>query len=148
MKNVILVAAVISLIVMAVVPAVAGRSGQAGKSKIAHVDLYPQDGDPSGPADPAVAEMYADASGRIKYNLEGDLEIVFNGHQLVAGKTYQLYSGGNALGDAVVANGGGNVHIEASLAGTTAADLGGYINLWVMDGATKLYRVARGEAVK
>ena len=136
MKKVILLVAVVVLIAgMFVVPAVAGKGGQAGKSNIAHVDLE---------VTPVAAADYPDASGRIKYNIEGDIDFVFNGHGLIPGEEYVLRAG-PVLGTGV-ANGGGNVHIAGVVAGVSASDL--TVRIRLRETAAGSLRVLRGTLVE
>jgi hypothetical protein len=112
----------LSLLVCTLVGAVgipviaAGRSGQAGKSKVAHLYLYEKD-----PASWQIVD--GGAWGKMKHNLSGStFDYVFNGHWLVAGQDYTLiyypdpWPGQNliCLGQAR-ADEEGNVHIEESV---------------------------------
>ena len=106
---------VLSLLVA--LPMIAGGpTGPAGKSNVGHLSLFEKD--------PATWEIIeGGAWGKMTYNLSGpEFEFVFNGHGLEAGVEYRLIyypdpwpgTGLICLGTAT-ANGGGNVHIAASV---------------------------------
>jgi len=93
-----------------------GKTGQAGKSNVAHLYLYEKDN-----ADWTIVED--GAWGKMKYNLAGpEFDFVFNGHGLEPGSDYTLIyypdpwpgSGLICLGSGVVDD-EGNVHIAASV---------------------------------
>ena len=105
-----------------------GKTGQAGKSNIAHLYLYEKI--PDEPADPTVPWVVVEdgAWGKMKYNLSGEeFDFVFNGHGLVPGEVYCLIyfvdvSAGWTAGLPAIfclgmgeANGGGEVHIAESV---------------------------------
>ena len=104
-----------------------GKTGQAGKSNIAHLYLYQKTY-----VDPNVGD-YLDvdggAWGKMKYNLAGEtFDFVFNGHGLVPGDDYTLIyypdpwpgTGLICLGSGIV-NDEGNIHIADSV--DTGVDL-------------------------
>lgn len=106
---------VLSLLVT--VPMIAqGPSGPAGKSNVGHLNLFEKD--------PGTWEIVeGGAWGKMTYNLSGpEFSFVFNGHGLEARAEYRLIYypdpwpgvGLICLGSAT-ANGGGNVHIAASV---------------------------------
>ena len=109
--------AVVLVLGLCALPALAkGPNGPAGKSNIAHLYLYEKD-----PGDWNIVED--GAWGKMKYNLSGPtFDFVFNGHELEAGSDYTLIyypdpwpgTGLICLGFGT-ANGGGNVHIAASV---------------------------------
>ena len=126
MKKFAMIALVVFMAGMLVCPVAMakGKNGPAGKSNIGHLYLYEKD--------PATWEIVeGGAWGKMKYNLSGaEFEFVFNGHGLVPGENYTLLYypdpwpgvGLICLG-AGLANGGGDVHIMASVdTGTLPAD--------------------------
>lgn len=98
----------------------AGKTGKAGKSHVAHLYLFEKD--------PTTWEIVeGGAWGMMKYIVEGaEFEFVFNGHGLEPGEEYTLIyypdKDGNpwprvdiiCLGEGA-ANGGGNIHIAGSV---------------------------------
>jgi len=91
-----------------------GKTGQAGKSNIAHLYLHEKD------ADWVIVEN--GAWGKMKYNISGpEFDFVFNGHGLVPGDDYTLIyypdlwpgTGLICLGSGTV-NEEGNIHIAES----------------------------------
>ena len=110
-----LVLAVAVALAMVVSPVYAkGNSGQAGKSNVAHLYLDPYGDDPEEPY----------AWGKVKYNLTGcTLDFVFNGHELIPGTYYGMYSRGVLLGFAM-ANEFGDVHIKGSYSACAGLDNG------------------------
>ena len=96
-----------------------GKTGQAGKSNIAHLYLYQKTSDESDDW-PIVEDG---AWGKMKYNISGpEFDFVFNGHGLVPGDDYTLIyypdpwpgEGLICLGSGTV-NDEGNIHIAASV---------------------------------
>ena len=112
------------LLSLAVVPALAGKTGPAGKSNVGHLYLYEKD--------PDTWEIVEDGAwGKMKYNLSGPtFDFVFNGrcepYGLEPGEDYTLIyypdKDGNpwpredviCLGSGT-ANEEGNVHIQGSV---------------------------------
>jgi len=96
-----------------------GKTGQAGKSNIAHLYLYQKTCD--GSNDWPVVE--GGAWGKMKYNISGpEFDFVFNGHGLVPGDDFTLIyypdpwpgNGLICLGSGIV-NDEGNIHIAESV---------------------------------
>jgi hypothetical protein len=100
-----------------------GPSGQAGRSNVAHLYLYEKTGDPDW-------DIVVDGAwGKMKYNLSGEtFDFVFNGHGLLPGVEYELIYYVDPFDQSQwatlhsimclgtgTANGGGNVHIAASV---------------------------------
>jgi len=94
-----------------------GKSGQAGKSNIAHLYLYQKDAE----GDWSVVE--GGAWGKMKYNLSGlTFDFVFNGHRLEPNTDYSLiyyadpWPGVNGDAGVLIASGTsdeeGNIHLE------------------------------------
>ena len=94
-----------------------GKSGQAGKSNIAHLYLYQKDAE----GDWSVVD--GGAWGKMKYNLNGStFDFVFNGHRLEPDTGYSLiyyadpWPGVNGGAGALIASGtadeDGNIHLE------------------------------------
>ena len=93
-----------------------GKTGQAGKSNIAHLYLHEKD--------PDTWEIVEDGAwGKMKYNMSGDeFDFVFNGHGLEIGSEYTLIyypdpwpgTGLICLGSGTV-NEEGNIHIAESV---------------------------------
>lgn len=116
MRKLLFWSVVLSLLVT--LPMIAGGpTGPAGKSNVGHLSLFEKTGHP----DWQIVE--GGAWGKMTYNLSGpEFEFVFNGHGLEAGVEYCLIyypdpwpgTGLICLGTAT-ANGGGNVHIAASV---------------------------------
>lgn len=105
----------LTLVAYAVVPAVAGDGGPAGKSNRAHLYLYEKD--------PATWEIVpGGAWGKMAYDLSGPtFDFVFNGHGLGAGDYTLIYypdpwpgSGLICLGS-TAADEYGNVHIAGAV---------------------------------
>lgn len=113
MKKYLVFALAALLVVALATGAVAGKTGPAGKSNIAHLYLYEKDSEtweiePGG------------AWGKMKYNLSGEeFEFVFNGHRLEPNTEYSLiyyaddWPGNNpgALIGSGTSNNGGNIHL-------------------------------------
>jgi hypothetical protein len=118
MKKYLILVLIVLLIIGALsVGVLAGKTGQAGKSNIAHLYLYEKTGEP----DWDIVE--GGAWGKMKYNLSGaTFDFVFNGHGLEPGTVYTLiyYSdpwpgaGLICLGSGTV-NEEGNIHIAESV---------------------------------
>jgi hypothetical protein len=116
MKKYLILVLIVLLIGTLSVGVLAGKTGQAGKSNIAHLYLYEKTGEP----DWVIVE--GGAWGKMQYNLSGvEFEFVFNGHGLVPGEAYSLIyypdpwppSSIIVLGTGT-ANNGGEVHIAGS----------------------------------
>ena len=93
----------------------AGKTGQAGKSNIAHLYLHEKD--------PDTWEIIEDGAwGKMKYNLSGEtFDFVFNGHGLEPGLHYHIiYYPDPWPGEGLICLGGstvnedGDVHIAVS----------------------------------
>jgi hypothetical protein len=140
MKKLLFWSIVLSLLVT--LPMIAGGpTGPAGKSNVGHLSLFEKD--------PVTWEIIeGGAWGKMTYNLSGpEFEFVFNGHGLEAGADYCLIyypdpwpgTGLICLGCAT-ANGGGNVHIAASvdtgdLPATADKNSGTGAKLWLVPAA-------------
>ena len=97
-----------------------GKSGQAGKSNVAHLYLYQKDTE----GDWSVVD--GGAWGKMKYNLSGPtFDFVFNGHRLEPDTSYSLiyyadpWPGVNGDAGALIISGtsdeDGNLHLEGSV---------------------------------
>ena len=117
MKKYLILVLIVLLIGALTVGVLAGKTGQAGKSNIAHLYLYEKD--------PDTWEIVEEdgAWGKMKYNLSGDtFDFVFNGHGLDPGLEYTLIyypdpwpgTGLIDLGSGIV-NEEGNIHIAESV---------------------------------
>lgn len=116
MKKYLILVLVVLLIGALTVGVMAGKSGQAGKSNIAHLYLYEKTGEPDW-------DIVEDGAwGKMKYNLSGEtFDFVFNGHGLEPGLDYTLIyypdpwpgNGLICLGNGIV-NDEGNIHIAES----------------------------------
>ena len=87
MKKYLILVLIVLIIGALTIGVMAGKSGQAGKSNVAHLYLYEKmdDGSPDWPI------VEDGAWGKMKYNLSGEeFEFVFNGHGLVADMDYTL----------------------------------------------------------
>ncbi|MBA7520875.1 hypothetical protein ES705_12974 [subsurface metagenome] len=83
MRKYLILVLVVLLIGALTLGVLAGKTGQAGKSNIAHLYLHEKD------ADWVIVED--GAWGKMKYNMSGEtFDFVFNGHGLVAGEDYTL----------------------------------------------------------
>ena len=122
MKKYLILVLIVLLIGALSVGVLAGKTGQAGKSDIAHLYLYEKI--PDEPADPTVPWVVVEdgAWGKMKYNMSGsEFDFVFNGHGLEAGFDYTLIyypdpwpgDGLICLGSGIV-NENGDVHIAGS----------------------------------
>jgi hypothetical protein len=123
MKKYIILVLIVLLIGALTVGVLAGKTGQAGKSNIAHLYLYEKTSLPL--TDPPTPWPIVEdgAWGKMKYNLSGStFDFVFNGHGLEAGEDYTLiyypdpWPGTDliCLGDGT-ANVDGDVHIAGSV---------------------------------
>jgi len=119
MRKYIILVLVVLLIGALSIGVLAGKTGQAGKSNIAHLYLYQKTSDESDDW-PIVEDG---AWGKMKYNISGpEFDFVFNGHGLVPGDDYTLIyypdpwpgTGLICLGSGIV-NDEGNIHIAASV---------------------------------
>ncbi len=117
MKKYIILVLIVLLIGALTVGVLAGKTGQAGKSNIAHLYLYEKD--------PVTWEIVEEdgAWGKMKYNISGpEFDFVFNGHGLEPDKMYTLIyypdpwpgEGLIYLGEGTV-NEEGNIHIAESV---------------------------------
>jgi len=116
MKKYLILVLIVLLISALTVGVLAGKTGQAGKSNIAHLYLYEKD--------PDTWEIVEDGAwGKMKYNISGpEFDFVFNGHGLVEGTEYTLIyypdpwpgTGLICLGSGTV-NEEGNIHIAESV---------------------------------
>jgi len=117
MKKYLILILIVLLIGVLTIGVLAGKSGQAGKSNVAHLYLYEKTPlpltEPPEETDPwPIVE--GGAWGKMKYNLSGEeFEFVFNGHGLEPGEDYTLIYypdpwPGNANVD-------GDVHIAGSV---------------------------------
>ena len=149
-KLVVVLVAALVLMSLAVVPALAGKNGPAGKSNVGHLYLYEKD--PDGPDDTWGTDddwsiVDGGAWGKFNYQLSGtggDTEVsgVFNGKGLEANAVYSLIYYPEPVDDPwtappvveVIGSGtaktNGNVHImgSATIGGPdTQPDVGDYI---------------------
>jgi len=118
MKKYLILLLIVLLIGALSVGVLAGKTGQAGKSNIAHLYLHEKD------ADWEIVPEPEGAWGKMKYNMSGDeFDFVFNGHGLEIGLEYTLIyypdpwpgTGLICLGNGIV-NEEGNIHIAESVA--------------------------------
>jgi len=120
MKKYLILVLIVLLIGALSVGVLAGKTGQAGKSNIAHLYLYEKD-----PSDWSIVD--GGAWGKMKYNQTGEtFDFVFNGHGLVADQEYCLiyyedpgFGWPNGMPNIYclgmgTANAGGEVHIADS----------------------------------
>jgi hypothetical protein len=83
MKKYLILVLIVLLISALTVGVLAGKTGQAGKSNIAHIYLHEKDDN--------WVIVEDGAWGKMKYNLSGEtFDFVFNGHGLVEGEDYTL----------------------------------------------------------
>lgn len=134
MKKYLILVLIVLLMGALFVGVVVGKTGPAGKSNVAHLELYEKD--------PGTWEIVpGGAWGKMKYNLSGpEFDFVFNGHDLEADVDYTLIyypdKAGNpwprediiCLGSGT-ANGGGEVHIANSVATGDLPDGGVDLNV-------------------
>ena len=127
MKKYLVLVLIVLLIGALTVGVLAGKTGKAGNSNVAHLYLYEKTPAPvTNPPTPDWLIVEDGAWGKMKYNLSGEeFEFVFNGHGLEAGFDYTLiyypdYTDNPwpreniiCLGNGI-ANGGGQIHIEGS----------------------------------
>jgi hypothetical protein len=116
MKKYLILVLIVLLISALSVGVLAGKTGQAGKSNIAHLYLHEKD--------PDTWDIVEDGAwGKMKYNLSGsEFDFVFNGHGLVPGEDYTLIyypdpwpgTGLICLGNGTV-NEEGDIHIAESV---------------------------------
>jgi hypothetical protein len=116
MKKYLILVLIVLLISALSVGVLAGKTGQAGKSNIAHLYLHEKD--------PDTWDIVPDGAwGKMKYNMSGDeFDFVFNGHGLEPGLDYTLiYYPDPWPGDGLIcfgsgiANEDGDVHIMGSV---------------------------------
>jgi len=129
MKKYLILVLIVLLISALSVGVLAGKTGQAGKSDIAHLYLYEKT--PAELTDPPTPWEIVEggAWGKMKYNTSGStFDFVFNGHGLVPGDDYTLIyypdyawpdnpwprEGIICLGNGIV-NDEGNIHIAESV---------------------------------
>lgn len=139
MKRLAILMAVAALFLWAS-PALAGKSGPAGKSNVAHLYLYEKN-----PSDWSIVD--GGAWGKMAYNLAGPtFDYVFNGHGLAPNTEYSLiyyadsWPGNNpgALVASGVSNDGGNIHLSGSpdlnmdLPGAADANYPGGAKIWLV----------------
>jgi len=119
MKKYLILVLVVLLIGALTVGVLAGKTGQAGKSNVAHLYLYEKTDD--GTMDWPIVD--GGAWGKMKYNISGpEFDFVFNGHGLEPGTDYTLIyypdpwpgTGLICLGEGT-ANAEGDVHIAESV---------------------------------
>lgn len=110
LRNALLIGTCLLMVAAITVPGMsAGKQGRAGKSNIAHLDLYP-----------GGAEPEPDAWGKVKFNISGEtLDYVLNAHDLTPGVEYILKSGGVVYGSDT-ADEWGNVHFKGCIPGEEA----------------------------
>ena len=115
MKKYLILVLIVLLIGALTAGVLAGKTGQAGKSNIAHLYLYEKD--------PVTWEIVEDGAwGKMKYNLSGEtFDFVFNGHGLEPGLHYHIiYYPDPWPGEGLICLGGstvnedGDVHIAVS----------------------------------
>ena len=133
----------VAAFMLVTMPAFAVQNGQAGKSNVAHLNLYEKN-----PADWTVVE--GGAWGKMKYNLSGEtFDFVFNGHGLTVGAEYSLiyyadpWPGDNpgALIGSGTVNEDGDIHIAGSeklnidIPHTDDANYPGGAKIWLVTSA-------------
>ena len=120
MKKLLVIVLTLALLIAASTVALAkdtpaNDKAQSGKSNIGHLYLYEKVPTGEWPI------VDGGAWGKLKHNLSGsELDVVFNGHGLVAGQAYSLityvdpWPGTVEVFGTATANGEGNVHIKGS----------------------------------
>ena len=110
MKKYLILVLIVLLISALSVGVLAGKTGQAGKSNIAHLYLHEKD--------PDTWDIVPDGAwGKMKYNMSGDeFDFVFNGHGLEIGLEYTLiYYPDPWPGEGLVCLGSGTVNEEGDI---------------------------------
>ena len=119
MKKYLILVLIVLLISALSVGVLAGKTGQAGKSNIAHLYLHEKD--------PGTWEIVEDGAwGKMKYNLSGlEFDFVFNGHGLVEGTEYTLiYYPDPWPGEGLICLGSGTVNEEGDIHIAESVDTG------------------------
>jgi hypothetical protein len=119
MKKYLILVLIVLLIGALSVGVLAGKTGQAGKSNIAHLYLYEKD--------PNTWEIVEDGAwGKMKYNLSGaTFDFVFNGHGLAEGTEYTLiYYPDPWPGTGLICLGSGTVNEEGDIHIADSSDTG------------------------
>ena len=110
MKKYLILVLIVLLISALSVGVLAGKTGQAGKSNIAHLYLHEKD--------PDTWDIVPDGAwGKMKYNMSGDeFDFVFNGHGLEPGLDYTLiYYPDGWPGNGLICLGNGTVNEEGDV---------------------------------
>jgi len=118
-KYLILVLVVLLIGALTVGVLAVGKTGQAGKSNIAHLYLHEKD--------PDTWEIVPDGAwGKMKYNLSGStFDFVFNGHDLEIGLEYTLiYYPDPWPGTGLICLGSGTVNEEGDIHIAESVDTG------------------------
>ena len=119
MKKYLILVLIVLLIGALTVGVLAGKTGQAGKSNIAHLYLHEKD--------PDTWEIVPDGAwGKMKYNMSGDeFDFVFNGHDLEPGLDYTLiYYPDPWPGEGLICLGSGTVNEEGDVHIAESVDTG------------------------
>ena len=119
MKKYLILVLIVLLIGALTVSVLAGKTGQAGKSNVAHLYLYEKS-----PVDWEIVED--GAWGKMKYNLSGaTFDFVFNGHGLAEGTEYTLiYYPDPWPGTGLICLGSGTVNEEGDIHIAESVDTG------------------------
>lgn len=133
MRKILVVAIVVMLTIGTVGVAMAkdipaNGKAQSGKSNIGHLYLYEKDA--------GWVIVDGGAWGKLKHNVSGSsLDVVFNGHGLVAGQSYSLityvdpWPGAVQVLGTATADSDGNVHI----AGSTSPGTQNQLKIWLVE---------------
>ena len=134
MKKILIIATLVALLAVSTIGIAMAKNtpakykAQSGNSNIGHLYLYEKDS--------SWDIVDGGAWGKLKYNLSGDeLEVVFNGHGLVAGQEYSLityvdpWPGSVLVFGTATANSGGNVHI----AGAVSPSSQSLLKIWLVE---------------
>jgi len=119
MKKYLILVLIVLLIGALTVGVLAGKTGQAGKSNIAHLYLHEKD--------PGTWDIVPDGAwGKMKYNISGEtFDFVFNGHGLVEGTEYTLiYYPDPWPGEGLICLGSGTVNEEGDIHIAESVDTG------------------------
>ena len=119
MRKYLILALIVLLVGVLSVGVLAGKTGQAGKSDIAHLYLHEKDLD--------TWEIVPDGAwGKMKYNMSGDeFDFVFNGHDLEPGLDYTLiYYPDPWPGEGLICLGSGTVNEEGDVHIAESVDTG------------------------
>jgi len=110
MKKYLILVLIVLLIGALSVGVLAGKTGQAGKSNIAHLYFYEKDA-----SDWSIVD--GGAWGKMKYNISGtEFDFVFNGHGLEPGLNYTLiYYPDPWPGEGLICLGEGTVNEEGDI---------------------------------